>query len=569
MWCKPKNRLFANNLLTFPALFFSLIVCLSACNPVTRKMDTYLEAAHEYWGFEGTVLVAYDGRVVLKKGYGMANQVMGIPNTPQTKFFIGSITKQFTAAAILRLQDKGMLSVHNTVADYLTDFPADAAGKITIHHLLTHTSGIPNFTDFPEIVLRRTDAISPHELYDFIKRKPLEFAPGSRFRYSNSGYIVLGEIITRVSGQSYEAFLHKEILKPSGMLNSGYARREAGLPDRAVGYTTETGGQLVTAPVIHFSVLHTAGALYSTVEDMLLWDNSLTERAIFSDSSIRLMFTPHTDFYGYGWYIDTLLGQAHTFHTGLLDGFNTIIDRWPSSKLTIVVFSNDDNAPVDKIARGLARIIFQTPYDFPIEKQAIDYDYLTLPDYGGVFQLGPDCYRIVTVFEDELFIHTFGEPYQKLLQLAPDTFCYAYDHTQTIVFDRNDDGTVTALAHFNEGKTLIASRLDDEQASGFIIQKSQIELDHTLLERYVGTYRLVQDDDSTSTLLSLTIELGGFNSLIALFGDEKVGLFPHSVTDFFHRAADFLIRFSIDDSDEVTGCSIILGGKVITLDKVH
>lgn len=555
-----------NSFLIFPVLSAVLIIGLSACNPVTQEMDNYLKAAHEHWGFEGTVLVAYKGRVVLKEGYGMANQVMGIPNTPQTKFFIGSITKQFTAAAILRLQDKGLLDVRDTIGQYLPDFPTEVADRVTIHQLLTHTSGIADYTDSPEIMLRRTSAIQSDDLYDFVKHQSLNFVPGTQFQYSNSGYIILGEIVKRVSGQSYEAFLHNEILKPVGMSNSGYARREAGLPDRAEGYTTESGGQLVTAPLIHFSVLHTAGALYSTVEDMFKWDIALSVGKILSDSSLKLMFTPYTEFYGYGWYMDTMEGHPHVFHTGLLDGFNTIIDKWTRDQLTVIVFSNDDDAPVAKIAQGLARIAFELPYDYPIKKTPVPYDLETLLDYQGVFQSGPERYRIVTAFEDELYTYDYGEEYHKLLQQAPDTFFFDFDNTQVIVFDRAKTGAVDKLTHFNQGMRLTAGKLNDEQAAGFIIQKDHAELTRQELKRFVGEY-ISYDENGDNVRLSLTIEMGRPNSLVAVFDKNRIDIFPRSKTEFYHQVADFLIAFDVDEQNRVTGCSIVLGGRVVSLRK--
>ncbi|MEZ5357761.1 MAG: serine hydrolase domain-containing protein [Candidatus Zixiibacteriota bacterium] len=540
---------------------------LFGCRSVVREMDDYLNAAHEHWGFEGTVLVAYKDHVILKKGYGKANQVMDIANTPQTKFFIGSITKQFTAAAILKLQEKGLLSVTDTISTYLPDFPRDIADRITIHQLLTHTSGLPNYTDSPEILLRRTTAIKADDLYDFIRHQSLEFIPGTQFKYSNSGYILLGEIIRRVSGQSYEAFLHNEILKPAEMHNSGYARREAGLPDRAVGYTTESGGQLVTAPMIHFSVLHTAGALYSTVEDMLKWDVALHSGKILSDSSLAMMFTPYTGFYGYGWYIDELYGHPHVFHTGLLDGFNTIIDRWTDDQLTIIVFSNDDNAPVDKIAHGLARIAFRMPYDFPFKKKPIPYNLAALLGYEGVYQSGSEQYRIVTAFEDELYTYNYGDEHQKLLQQAPDTFFFDFDNTQLIVFRRDRDKLVNGLLYINEGVQVPAGKLNDIQAAGFIIHKEHVELTEDELHRFVGQYQSI-GDESGAVQLTLNIEPGTYNSLIAVFDRERVEVYPYSETEFSHQAADFLLTFIVDDFGLVTGCTITLGGRKVLLQKV-
>ena len=175
---------------------------------------------------------------------------------------------------------------------------------------MTHTSGIPDYTDMPEVLARRTRAMSPTELLSFFKDDPLRFEPGTDFRYSNSGYIILGAIIERVSGQCYEAFLHREILKPARMHNTGYARREAGHPDRAAGYTIGEERIPIDALPVHYSVLHTAGALYSTIDDMLLWDQALCGNEILSEESIEAMLTPYLERYGYGWVTGCVLRRG-------------------------------------------------------------------------------------------------------------------------------------------------------------------------------------------------------------------------------------------------------------------
>ncbi len=221
----------------FLIMILAMILTFSGCRLIEDRLDNYLNAAHELWGFNGSVLVAWNGRVILSKGYGMADNTFNIPNTPQTKFFIGSITKQFTAACIMILIERNLLKLDDPIIMYLPDYPRPNGDKITIRHLLTHTSGIPDYTNFPEVILKRTQPLSTEYLIDLFKNWPLEFEPGSKFSYSNSGYLLLGEIIEKISGQSYEAFLEHEILKPLGMNDSGYARREAAYPNRASGYT--------------------------------------------------------------------------------------------------------------------------------------------------------------------------------------------------------------------------------------------------------------------------------------------------------------------------------------------
>jgi CubicO group peptidase (beta-lactamase class C family) len=193
------------------------------------------------------------------------------------------------------------------------------ASKVTIHHLLTHTSGIPDYVDDPFVVLKRTSDVSPSDLMALFMNEPLESAPGTRFSYSNSSYIVLGAIIEEVSGQSYEAFLHHRLLTPLGMRSSGYARRETGLPQRAEGYTIDEYQNLVNALPVSMSILHTAGALYSSVEDMLRWDQELYESKVLERIWTDKMLTAYTGNYGYGWFIDSLYGFKHLYHGGFLE----------------------------------------------------------------------------------------------------------------------------------------------------------------------------------------------------------------------------------------------------------
>lgn len=436
------------------------VLLLGNCREKRDKLDEYLRAAHETWGFQGTALVAVGGRVILAEGYGQANLEFNIPNTLQTKFFIGSITKQFTAAAILKLQQMGKIDVHDPLARYLSYYPGQAAKKITIHHLLTHTAGLQNYTDVPEILDQRTEAIAPTELMEYFMHQPLLFEPGERFQYSNSGYIVLGAVIEAVSGQSYEAFLHRHVLRPAGMYSSGYGRREAAIPNRASGYTVGADRIPVIAVPIHFSVLHTAGALYSTVEDLLAWERALRNGTVIDDSLVAMMLTDHGHGYGYGWFIDSTYERKHCFHGGYLDGFNTTIELWPDCELAVVVLSNEDEAPVKKIARGLASIcFFDCPYVWPEVKTPIALPGIDRHDLTGMYQFSYGDYFYVWVHQDSLFAQRIGHPPENLLPEAVDRFFLESDNTITVEFIRDESDSVTGLQMRNEGVSHRAQRV--------------------------------------------------------------------------------------------------------------
>ena len=532
-----------------------LTMLLAGCKK-RDEMKLYLQAAEKLWGFQGTVLVAVDGRVIYAGGYGLADTDFDQPNTPQTKFFIGSITKQFTAAAILRLQDQGQLFVHNPVSWYLPDYPREAGDKITLHHLLTHTSGVPNYTDVPEVLASRTSEISQADLLSLFADKPLQFEPGTEFHYSNSGYILLGAIIEEVSGQSYEAYLHNEILKPAGMFNSGYARREVALPNRAEGYTLDDRHVLVDALPIHMSVLHTAGALYSTVEDMLLWDQALYGEDIISAHARELMFTPYAGSYGYGWFVDTLYGRPHYHHAGYLDGFNTTFERYVDQKLCVVVFANEDDAPVKKIAHGLAAIALEEPFDFPIRREARKVKRERLTDYPGVYQTAPDIFRFVYLDNDTLYAQMSGLPREKLLPMAVDSFFYDNDNTKTLSFVRDSEGAVVSQVFYDETRRYRAVKLSGDEAESQLAQRREIVLAPEVFDRYTGIYEL--ESQMAVSRWYLVVSRRGDRFFAQATGFEETEIFPRSHTDFFHRWADFNISFQVDSTGRANECVLRL-----------
>lgn len=551
------------------ALLTVTLLISGGCRDPYNKMDTYLNRAYRLWGFEGTVLVAVDGRVILEKGYGMANHDLNIPNSPDTRFYIGSITKQFTAAAILKLEEKGLLATDDPVTKYLPDFPADPWSRITMQQLLTHTSGLPNYTDNPALLLRRSEPISDTALVKYVKRlKPL-FEPGTRFLYSNSGYIVLGAIIETVSGQSYEAFLHHEILKPAGMNNSGYARHEMGIPNRADGYTVIDNGDLTNAVKVDFSLLHTAGALYSTVEDMLKWDQALYGDKVLSKESIRKMLTPSLEAYACGWSIERRFDKFRYYHGGFLDGFNTTFDRWIEDRICIVVFSNDDEAPVHKIARGLAAILYNRSYTMPVEKKALDSIPGDPEEYTGTYRNDAGQHLSVSYDHATLYSNLLGQYRKKLRPEKPDTFFYAGDNTVTMIFHRSDRGNVAGLTVWDEDYFSKFERIDIDSIP-LAVNPSEfaIDADTSRFREYVGKYWLEGPSQWLDSTLSMTISMKEGRLFMHASNADTLEIFMRREDQFYHRSADFMLLFTRDRSDIVDGCIIYMGGESVRGKKV-
>jgi CubicO group peptidase (beta-lactamase class C family) len=316
--------------------FLILLLATTALAQDTTRID---QAIQEFvpGQFMGSVLVARGDKILFSKGYGLANLEWGIPNTPETKFRIASLTKQFTAACVLLLEERGKLKVDDRVKKHIADVPA-AWDKITIFNLLTHTAGIPDFTGFADYRTMEPFATTPEQLVARFRDKPLEFEPVEKMNYSNSGYILLGYLIEKISGQTYEGFVQDNIFTRLGMKDSGYDSNSAVIPRRAVGYSAGANGP-VNARYIDMSIPYSAGALYSTTEDLLRWQRALFSGKLLSSASLQKMTTPFNG-YGFGLSFPRVQGRETIAHNGGIEGFNTWMSYYPESQVTVIVLAN-------------------------------------------------------------------------------------------------------------------------------------------------------------------------------------------------------------------------------------
>src|SRR5271155_4385906 len=289
--------------------------------PDSARLEQVIQSYASKKQFMGSVLVARGNDILFDRGYGSANLEWDIPTSPSTKFRLGSVTKQFTAASILLLEERGKLKVEDPVKKYMPDAPA-AWDKITIFHVLTHTSGIPSFTSFPDYRQTEPFETTPEKLVARFRDKPLDFQPGEKWSYSNSGYVLLGYLIEKISGQKYAAFVQENIFTPLGMKDSGYDSNFEIIPHRADGYAPEKNGP-VHAGFIHMSIPFSAGSLYSTTEDLLRWERGLFGGKVLSAASLQKMTTPFKDDYAFGLSVRTTGGHKVIDHGGGIEGFNT------------------------------------------------------------------------------------------------------------------------------------------------------------------------------------------------------------------------------------------------------
>lgn len=338
------------------------------------KLDELLNRYFEYGKFNGSVLVAKDDQVIYKKGYGYANMEWKTANEPDTKFRLASVTKQFTAMLIAQLASENKLAFDAPLTTYLPDYPKHNGDAITIHHLLTHSSGIPNYTSFPTYKDMMRKSMEPKDIVGTFADSTLLFTPGERFSYSNSGYVLLGIIIEKITGQSFEKVLKDRILTPLKMHNTGMDHYQSMLSKRASGYH-KVAGEYENASFIDMSAAYTAGGMYSTVEDLYLWDQALYTSTLLPEEYKDSVFKAHIpawgNYYGYGWNVSTMtIGNTKETvrsidHDGVINGFSALVLRIPEHKSTILLLNNTGGAPLYEIGRAISAIIYNKSYDLP------------------------------------------------------------------------------------------------------------------------------------------------------------------------------------------------------------
>lgn len=425
------------------------------------ELEAYLAAQVRVNRFGGAVLVARDGVPLFARAFGPANAEWDIPNTPDTKFRLGSITKQFTAAAVLRLQEQGKLSVQDPICSHVSPCP-DAWKGITVHHLLTHTSGIPSYTGSPEYVKTMMIPKTIEQVVAGFRDLPLEFQPGERFKYNNSGYYLLGVIIEKAAGKKYEDVLREEIFEPLGMHDTGYDWSEPLLPRRAAGYARR-GDQLVNARHLDMQQPYSAGSLYSTVGDLLKWDQALYTTRVLPQAALDAMFTPFKDNYAYGWTVQpperATSGKRQIGHGGGINGFSTMYTRVPEDRVAVVVLGNVENVNTGSIARDLVAILYGRPYQVPAERVAVELGTDVLARYVGRYQIRPEFVITVTLEDGKLMGHPTGQSPAQLFAESETKFFLKVVDAQ-VTFGRDAEGRVTHLALHQGGRDLRADRVD-------------------------------------------------------------------------------------------------------------
>lgn len=531
---------------------------------VAKALDELMAKAYPADEPGAAVIVVREGQTLLRKGYGMADLELGVRVEPDMVFRLGSITKQFTAVAILLLAEQGKLAVTDDITKFLPDYPT--GGKsITVEHLLTHTSGIKSYTSMqPWRSMWRKD-FTVQELIDLFKNEPADFAPGERWSYNNSGYILLGAIIEKVSGQSYEEFVRRNIFEPLGMKHSYYGSATRVIPRRVPGYSRREGG-FENAQYLSMTQPYAAGSLLSTVDDLALWDAALYDGRPVRQASLARAFTPYvlkgggpTD-YGYGWARTSFEGHDVIEHGGGIHGFSTYALRIPDRRVFVAVLTNRDSGPQspEMLALKLAAIAVGKPIRTPV---AVALRPEELAPLAGVYEVREGDAFSFRVDGGKLIGQRNRTPPRELFPLSATEFFVDKDSLDRIIFTKDAAGKVTSVKFTRRrGTPLVANRTDKP------LPKEDARVAITLapeaLERFVGEYQFDPN-------FSITVTRRGGQLMQQATGQPEAEIYPESEKKFFLKVVDAQLEFQTDASGAVTGLVLHQNGRQTPAKKIR
>jgi len=424
--------------------FLLLPVMSLAQKNISTLLDNYMQAQVNVNEFTGTVLVAQNGKIIYEKAFGMSDREWNIPNTIQSKFEVGSITKQFTSACILQLAEQGKLSLDDKLSKYFPDFPK--ADSVTIHMLLTHTSGIKDYTEVPEFSKVCTLRLEKDSMVALIKKQPFVFSPGTEWSYSSSGYFLLGYIIEKVSGKSYNDYVADNIIQKAGLKNTCVNSWDSILLYRAKGYRKTMNGWK-NAYFISMEGPYSAGAIISTVEDLYQWDNALFSNKIISAASFSKMTTPYKGHYGYGLSIDSFQHHLEIGHNGGINGFNSFLGRFPTDDVVVTGLSNEETTNTEGIVNALAAIVFDIPVAPPYKHIEIKVASAILKRYAGAYKQANGQVDTFKIKDGKLYFHP---------QNGSNDYEFKPESETKVFFSHNPDAYQYEFEVDNKGKVIKA-----------------------------------------------------------------------------------------------------------------
>ena len=540
---------------TVLSVLCALIFTRTQAQSLESKIDKVLSNQFKSNEAGVSALVAKEGKIIYRKAFGKANLELDVNMTPENVFEVGSITKQFTSVAILMLLEEGKLSLEDDITKYIPDYPTEG-NKLTIHNLLTHTSGIRNYTSMPSFGKVMTIAESPLKFIDFFKNEPLDFKPGEKYAYSNSGYFLLGYIIEKASGMSYPKFIKEKIFDKINMNSSYYGSHSKLIKNRASGY--QKRGEFSNAQYISLTLPYSAGSIMSTVDDMLKWQTAITTDVFVKEATIDKAFTNYTlnngdkINYGYGWSIDELNGVPTIEHGGAIPGYLSMGVFVPSKNVYVIVFSNCGCQSPTNTALEIAALAINKPI-FKVDSK-IKLTSEQLNKWLGAYQFDNDVVRFITLKEGQLYSKREGSPKSfKIHPTSPNTFSF-------------EDGFISYDFSIKDGKKVALFKNRINRAKGVFVnkkapkEKKEITVATTVLKTYDGVYELQPGFD-------LTIESKGEKLFAQATGQQQFELFAESETKFFLKVVKASVEFHKNDKGEVNALTLFQGGRAMIAKK--
>ncbi len=428
-------------------LLLLLPFTITAQKNYSKLLDEYVQAEFKIKEFNGTVLVMQKGKAIYKKAFGMADREWNIANTLNTKYRIGSVTKQFTAACILQLAEQNKLTVDDKLSKYIADYPK--GDSITVHMLLNHTSGITNYTNLPEFWPKAILPLTTDSMIALFKNKPFDFSPGTKWNYSNSGYFLLGIIVEKSSGKTFNAYLLENIIKKLGLKNTLMDNLDSVLTFRAKGYSKNEQDVWQHAMQISMEAPYSAGAMVSTVDDLYLWTKALHNNQVLTAAATQKMLTPYKEKYGYGIGIDSLKTHKRVSHSGGIPGFVSYLGYFPDDDLCVVIISNNGSNSTS-VGTALASIMFNLPVQIPYTPKEVKIDTAILNNYAGKYiATGP--IELIKK-EGKLYRHRDGTPDIELKPESKTRFFYADESDRFVEFEIDKTGTMIKAWFIGNGE---------------------------------------------------------------------------------------------------------------------
>ncbi|MFD2562097.1 serine hydrolase [Aquimarina rubra] len=507
-----------------------------------------------------SILVAKDGKPLYRKAFGKANLELDVPLKPENVFEIGSITKQFTAVAILMLQEQGKLQIEDEITKYIPDYPTNGK-KITIHHLLNHTSGIKSYTGMDSFMKSARTDMTPTELIDVFKNEPMDFDPGEEFRYNNSGYILLGYIIEVITGDTYENFIEKNIFEKIGMNSSYYGSMSELIKNRASGYKPE-GDNYLNADYLSLTLPYAAGSLMSTVDDLLKWQNAISANTFIKRTSLEKAINGsklnngEEINYGYGWGKVNIQGAKGYAHSGGIFGYTTNGIFLEDENVYVIGLTNCTCKNVGEITMKVAATVIGKP--IPDKKDAIALSVDEAKKWVGAYEFKDNVIRHIMLKEGKLFSLREGENSREFEIYPMKDGSYIFD-----------DGTISYnFSMTDDGKRQTVFKTADESFTGKGIDKAPpaerktISVSPDILKGYVGKYEL-----QPNFIIDITVE---GNSIYAMAtGQPKFEIFAETETLFFLKVVPAEITFNKSDTGTIDSLTLNQGGRKMPAKRIE